>query len=82
MAKLSETNLIENLLNEIIANYDKSDHDVINEAFKFATEGHQNQKRKSQHVSIIFVLHKFTEKLLEHSHKIVRITSHLACDDH
>ena len=47
MAKLSETNLIENLLNEIIANYDESDHDVINEAFKFATEGHQNQKRKS-----------------------------------
>ena len=47
MAKLSETNLIENLLNEIIANYDESDHDVINEAFKFASEGHQNQKRKS-----------------------------------
>ena len=47
MAKLSETDLIDNLLNEIIENYDESDHDVINEAFLYASEGHRNQKRKS-----------------------------------
>ncbi len=47
MAKLSETDLIDNLLNEIIATYDESEHEVINEAFLYASEGHRNQKRKS-----------------------------------
>ena len=47
MAKLSETDLIDNLLNEIIETYDESEHDVINEAFLYASEGHRNQKRKS-----------------------------------
>ena len=47
MAKLTETNVIDSLLNEILENYDKSNHSLINDAFLYASEGHKNQKRKS-----------------------------------
>jgi GTP pyrophosphokinase len=47
MAKLTETNIIDSLLNEILQNYDESQHSLINDAFIFASEGHKDQKRKS-----------------------------------
>ena len=47
MAKLTEKNVIDSLLNEVLENYDESQHSLINEAFLYASEGHKNQKRKS-----------------------------------
>ena len=45
MPELTETNVIDSLLNEIIENYPKSNHSLINDAFLYASEGHKNQKR-------------------------------------
>ena len=47
MAKLNESIAIDNLLSEILQNYQKSDHDLIIDAFNYASDGHKNQKRLS-----------------------------------
>ena len=47
MAKLNESIAIENLLSEILQNYQESDHDLIIDAFNYASDGHKNQKRLS-----------------------------------
>ena len=47
MAKLTEKNVIDSLLNEVLENYDESEHSLLNEAFLYASEGHKHQKRKS-----------------------------------
>ena len=47
MAKLNESIAIDNLLSEILQNYQESDHDLIIDAFNYASDGHKNQKRLS-----------------------------------
>ena len=47
MAKLNESIAIDNLLSEILQNYRESDHDLIIDAFNYASDGHNNQKRLS-----------------------------------
>ena len=47
MAKLTDTNVIDKLLKEILGNYEESNHTLINDAFLYASEGHKHQKRKS-----------------------------------
>jgi GTP pyrophosphokinase len=47
MAKLPESTVIDNLLDDIQATFDESEHELITEAFQFAFEGHKHQKRKS-----------------------------------
>ena len=47
MAKLNESIAIDNLLSEILQNYQESDHDLIIDAFNYASDGHRNQKRLS-----------------------------------
>ena len=47
MAKLNESISIDNLLSEILQNYQESDHDLIIDAFNYASDGHKNQKRLS-----------------------------------
>ena len=47
MAKLNESIAIDNLLSEILQNYQESDHDLIIDAFNYASDGHKDQKRLS-----------------------------------
>ena len=47
MAKLNESIAIDNLLSEILQNYQESDHVLIIDAFNYASDGHKNQKRLS-----------------------------------
>ena len=47
MSKLNESIAIDNLLSEILQNYQESDHDLIIDAFNYASDGHKNQKRLS-----------------------------------
>ena len=47
MAKLNESIAIDKLLSEILQNYQESDHDLIIDAFNYASDGHKNQKRLS-----------------------------------
>ena len=47
MAKLNESIAIDNLLSEILQNYQESDQDLIIDAFNYASDGHKNQKRLS-----------------------------------
>ena len=47
MAKLNKSIAIDNLLSEILQNYQESDHDLIIDAFNYASDGHKNQKRLS-----------------------------------
>jgi hypothetical protein len=50
MAKLTETNVIDSLLNEILQNYDESQHSLINDAFIFASEGHRIKKENLENL--------------------------------
>ena len=47
MSTKSPVKTADELFNSILENYPKSSHKLLNDAYKFATNGHKNQKRKS-----------------------------------
>ena len=47
MSTKSPVKTADELFNSILENYPKSSHKLLNDAYKFAANGHKNQKRKS-----------------------------------
>ena len=47
MSTKSSVKKADQLFNNILDNYPKSSHKLLNDAYKFAANGHKNQRRKS-----------------------------------